>query len=129
MQNNNFLRLIKLTLICFLVFVSVPPQQKTYAVDETYGKRHGDEHHRRTSQKTGLYGQLCEGSRSFLFKTFPIDPENIEAILPMGRVQDSHVIPTDHQYVIPRGTKSGSLVTDNPQKFELKTPADGYVIS
>lgn len=76
----------------------------------------------------GLFGQLCESSGSFKLDTFPMDASNIELIQPMGRVQDSHVTPTDHQYVVPLGTKSGSLVTDNPKKYEIKSPADGYVI-
>ena len=46
----------------------------------------------------------------------------------MGRVQDSHVTPTDHQYLIPKGTVSGSLVTGDPGKYEIKSPADGYII-
>jgi len=77
----------------------------------------------------GLFGQQCEGKGTNIISTFPLDTENIELIVPMGRVQDSHVTPTDHQYIIPIGTKSGSLVTDNPRKYEIKAPADGYIIS
>lgn len=77
----------------------------------------------------GLFGQQCEGSGSFKLKTFPLDTNNIEFIQPMGRVQDSHVTPTDHQYVVPIGTVSGSLVTNDPKKYQIKTPADGYIIT
>ena len=80
-------------------------------------------------QSVGLFGQQCDGSGTFKIKTFPIDPKNIELIMPMGRVQDSHVTPTDHQYIIPVGTKGGSFVTDNPKKYEVKAPADGYIIT
>ncbi len=78
--------------------------------------------------RSGLFGQSCEGSGVSKLKTFPIDIKNIELIVPMGRVQDSHVTPTDHQYIIPVGTVSGSLVTDNPKKYSIKAPADGNII-
>lgn len=74
----------------------------------------------------GIYG-YCEGSGTKKLTTFPIDTQNIEMVVPMGRVQDSHVTPTDHQYIIPKGTKSGSLVTDNPQKYQIKAPFDGFI--
>lgn len=80
-------------------------------------------------QSTGLLGQRCEGTGSWKLDTFPIDPENIELLVPMGRVQDSHVTPTDHQYIIPKGTKSGSIVTDEPTKYQIKAPADGYIVN
>lgn len=77
----------------------------------------------------GLFGQQCEGTGERTLNTFPLDPKDIELIVPMGRVQDSHVTPTDHQYIIPKGTTGGSLVTDNPKKYEIKAPADGYIIT
>lgn len=77
----------------------------------------------------GLFGQQCTGGGDLKLDTFPIDVSNIEFIVPMGRVQDSHVTPTDHQYIIPVGTQGGSLVTDNPLKYEIKAPADGYIIN
>ena len=80
-------------------------------------------------QSTGLFGQPCEGAGSSKIKTFPMDAANIELIVPMGRVQDSHVTPTDHQYIIPVGTISGSLVTDNPRKYPVKAAADGFIIA
>ncbi|MBR9699585.1 hypothetical protein GOV09_03970 [Candidatus Woesearchaeota archaeon] len=80
-------------------------------------------------KKMGLFGGQCEGTGSFKFKTFPLDIEDVEAIIPMGRVQDSHVTPTDHQYILPKGITSGSMLTDNPEQYEIKAPADGYIIS
>jgi len=76
----------------------------------------------------GLYGQ-CEGSGTTKLKTFPIEPKDIELITPMGRVQDSHVTPTDHQYIIPKGTKSGSIITAEPKKYQIKAPFDGYIVN
>ena len=65
---------------------------------------------------------------AFLLNVFPLAPEQIETIIPMGRVQDSHVTPTDHQYVIPMGTKGGSLVTDEPGRYQVISPADGAIV-
>lgn len=76
----------------------------------------------------GLFGR-CEGKGTSKLDTFPLDPKNIELIMPMGRVQDSHVTPTDHQYVIPKGTKGGALVTDSPKLYEIKAPRDGYIVT
>ncbi|MBI2990394.1 MAG: hypothetical protein HYY51_04410 [Candidatus Magasanikbacteria bacterium] len=77
----------------------------------------------------GLFGQPCEGKEVGRLNIFPLAPENIELLVPMGRVQDSHVIPTDHQYVIPKGTKDTSIITDSPRLYEIKAPADGYIIN
>jgi len=74
----------------------------------------------------GLYGK-CEGRGTTKLSTFPLDPKDIELVTPMGRVQDSHVTPTDHQYIIPKGTKGGSLVTDNPEKYQIRAPFDGFI--
>lgn len=82
--------------------------------------------HKSGQDTEGLYGR-CEGSGTKKLSTFPLDTQNMEMILPMGRVQDSHVTPTDHQYIIPKETKSGSLVTDNPEKYQIKAPFDGYI--
>ena len=79
-------------------------------------------------QSKGLFDQRCEGSEVSKLATFPLDPESIEYIAPMGRAQDSHVTPTDHQYIIPKGTASTSIVTNNPEMYEIKAPADGYII-
>ena len=84
---------------------------------------------KKSLRKVGLFGQLCEGSGSFKLRTFPLDVQHIELITPMGRVQDSHVRPTDHQYVIPKGTVSGSLVTNEPKKYEIRAPAKGHIIN
>ncbi len=81
------------------------------------------------SQSKGLFGQPCEGASVGKLNTFPLDPANIELMVPMGRVQDSHVVPTDHQYVIPKGAVSTSLVTGKPGMYEIKAPADGYIIN
>lgn len=79
-------------------------------------------------QKGGLFGR-CEGKGTTKLNTFPLDPKDIELITPMGRVQDSHVTPTDHQYIIPKETKSGSIVTDEPKKYPILAPTDGFIVN
>lgn len=76
--------------------------------------------------KEGLYGK-CQGQGIKKLATFPLDTKEVEMIIPMGRVQDSHVTPTDHQYIIPKGTKGGSLVTDDPKMYQIKAPFDGFI--
>ena len=83
---------------------------------------------REAGQSNGLFGR-CEGKGTSKLNTFPLDPKNIELITPMGRVQDSHVTPTDHQYIIPKGTKSGSIITDEPKKYPILAPADGFIVN
>lgn len=78
--------------------------------------------------KTGLFGEKCEGAGDFELKTFPLDPANIEFIQPMGRVQDSHVTPTNHEYIAASGAVGGSFVTSEPKKYQVRAPADGYII-
>lgn len=75
---------------------------------------------------SGLFGR-CEGKGTTKLTTFPLDPKEIELIIPMGRVQDSHVTPTDHQYIIPKETLGGSIVTDEPEKYQIKAPFDGFI--
>ena len=82
----------------------------------------------RGPDRIGLFGQPCAGSGAWKLNTFPLDPNDIELIVPMGRVQDSHVTPTDHQYIIPKGATSNSLVAGDPGLYEIKAPADGYII-
>ena len=76
----------------------------------------------------GLFGK-CDGEGTTKLNTFPLDPKDIELIIPMGRVQDSHVTPTDHQYIIPKGTKGGSIVTDEPEKYAILAPTDGFIVN
>lgn len=75
-----------------------------------------------------LYGK-CDGQDTTKLNTFPLDPKDIELITPMGRVQDSHVTSTDHQYIIPKGTKGGSIVTGEPEKYQIKAPFDGFIVN
>ena len=79
------------------------------------------------SGSQGLYGK-CEGKGTTKLNTFPLEPKDIELIVPMGRVQDSHVTPTDHQYIIPKEAVR-SIVTDNPGKYQIKAPFNGYIVN
>lgn len=71
----------------------------------------------------------CEGKGSTKFKNSPIAVDNLSFIFPMGRMASAHVTPTDHQYWIPIGVKSTGGLTDEPEKFEIYAPADGYIVS
>ena len=71
----------------------------------------------------------CEGMGSTKFKNSPIAVDNLSFIFPMGRMASAHVTPTDHQYWIPIGVKSTGGLTDEPEKFEIYAPSDGYIVS
>jgi len=71
----------------------------------------------------------CEGKGSIKFKNSPIAVGNLSFIFPMGKMASAHVTPTDHQYWIPIGVKSTGGLTDEPEKFEIYAPADGYIVS
>ncbi|KKR45607.1 MAG: hypothetical protein A3G47_03460 [Candidatus Zambryskibacteria bacterium RIFCSPLOWO2_12_FULL_39_45] len=121
---NGFINILALLVLAtfigaFIYFVVLPETNKQRGADQSA----------LSFQKAGLFGQLCQGKGTFKLKTFPLDVKNIELITPMGKVQDSHVTPTDHQYIIPVGTKSSSLITNNPKQYQIKAPADGYIIS
>lgn len=105
--------LVSLVLIAGVLFLNAPKSSRQQTDDRGGGEK-------------GLYGR-CEGSGTTKLETFPVNPQDIELITPMGRVQDSHVTPTDHQYVIPKGTTGGGLITDNPGKYQIKAPFDGYI--
>ena len=71
----------------------------------------------------------CQGKGSTKVKVAPIDVANLNYIFPMGKMASAHVTPTDHQYWIPNGVKSRSGLTDEPEKYEIFAPADGYIVS
>lgn len=71
----------------------------------------------------------CTGKGSTKFKSSPIDVANLSFIFPMGKMASAHVTPVDHQYWIPNGLKSISSLTDEPEKYEIFAPADGYIVS
>ena len=87
-----------------------------------------EESSKQAGSGNGLYGR-CEGSGTTKLATFPLDPKDIELITPMGRVQDSHVTPTDHQYIIPKETKGGSIITSEPKKYPILAPTDGFIVN
>src|SRR3989344_3431853 len=125
MSKNGFAPLVAIVLVALvlvgrIVLVNSRPDLKKQSGHEQSDKQVGG--------GQGLYGK-CEGSGTTKLNTFPLDPKDIKLITPMGRVQDSHVTPTDHQYIIPKGTKGGSIVTDEPKKYEIKAPTDGFIVN
>lgn len=71
----------------------------------------------------------CQGKGSTKLKTSPIDVNNLNYIFPMGKMASAHVTPTDHQYWVPNGVKSRGGLTDEPEKYEIFAPVDGYIVS
>lgn len=71
----------------------------------------------------------CQGKGSTKLKASPIDVSNLNFIFPMGKLNGAHVTPVDHQYWIPNGVKSLGGLTDEPEKYEIHAPADGYIVS
>ena len=127
MPKNGFAPVIVIIILAVvlvggIVFVNNRPRPEL-----NYQAGH-EESGRQSGSGGGLFGR-CEGSGTTKLSTFPLDSKDIELIVPMGRVQDSHVTPTDHQYIIPKGTKGGSIVTDEPKKYEIKAPADGFIVN
>src|SRR3989344_2895327 len=125
MSKNGFAPLVAIVLVALvlvggIVLVNSRPDLKKQSGHEQSDKQVGG--------GQGLYGK-CEGSGTTKLNTFPLDPKDIELITPMGRVQDSHVTPTDHQYIIPKGTKSGSIVTNEPKKYPILAPTDGFIVN
>ncbi len=63
----------------------------------------------------------CEDTSTF-FTYAPLDVKNLEMILPMGLMSDSHVTPVDHQYwTLVDGSE------ENLQEFEIIAPASGVI--
>src|SRR3989344_2296405 len=89
---NGFINILALLVLAtfigaFIYFVVLPETNKQRGADQSA----------LSFQKAGLFGELCQGKGTFKLKTFPLDVKNIELITPMGKVQDSHVTPTDRK--------------------------------
>ncbi len=67
----------------------------------------------------------CKGEKGTAPLTAsPINPENIEVILPYGTIDtgSGHVTPIDHQYYYPKNRERG------PDLYDIFAPADGYIV-
>jgi len=65
----------------------------------------------------------CE-DKEVTFTFFPMDPEVIRQIEPMGKMHGSHPLPTDHMYI-------GDVLGWNPNRttYDVVAPADGSIVS
>src|SRR3989344_7303198 len=130
MSKNGFVPVIGIIIVAVLIVGGILFFNKPDFKNQTgYEQNNKSGHEQSGSQEEkGLFGR-CEGKGATKLNTFPFDPKDIELITPMGRVQDSHVTPTDHQYIIPKGTKSGSIITSEPKKYQIKAPTDGFIVN
>lgn len=63
------------------------------------------------------------------FSVSPLKPDYLGLITPLGRMSDSHVTPTDHQYWAPKSVKRGVDYTTLPAIYDIYSPADGTIVS
>lgn len=69
----------------------------------------------------------CLDLDNIILHTTPIEISSIQMITPMGRVSDSHVTPTDHQYWAVKGGINQDHTLNKSIRVDLRSPADGYV--
>ena len=69
-----------------------------------------------------MFGPITcrDGEESVELTHLIYEPELFDELVPMGRMWDSHVTPTDHLYVI---------VNEERERAMVKTPAAGRVIA
>jgi hypothetical protein len=67
-------------------------------------------------------GGQCTGDQVVRFSESPLAVTDLKYIVPMGRMFDSHVTPTDHQYWQPSNSNAAWLT------YSIKAPADGYIV-
>lgn len=58
----------------------------------------------------------------------PLNLGDLGLITPLGRMSDSHVTPTDHQYWAPKSIKRGSDYTKLPAIYNVYSPAKGVIV-
>lgn len=94
-----------------------------------------------TGFKTLEYQQKTSGGGDQIFNTSvkcdvpfklavsPIKIDDLQLITPLGRMSDSHVTPTDHQYWSPKSLKFDQDYTKLPAIYDIYSPADGTIVS
>ncbi|MEK7552148.1 MAG: hypothetical protein AAB534_01905 [Patescibacteria group bacterium] len=65
----------------------------------------------------------CDGSGKKLMTTAPMNPEDVQMILPYGTMVGAHVIPTSHQYLEPWDRALGR------DKYEVRAAMDATLYS
>jgi len=71
---------------------------------------------RRWSWRSGSIG--CEGSGSRMLSHYPLKPDDINFIYPLGALTQSHITPVSHNYIFPKRDVVADVVA----------PVDGYVV-
>lgn len=67
-------------------------------------------------------GNECKGSGAVAYTKPILAVDDVGQITPLGRMYDSHVTPTDHQYWQPKDSKAAFT------KYPVYAPADGYIV-
>ena len=77
-----------------------------------------------SQEKPRQASQGC--SEDVTMNVSPIEIEKLQMITPMGKVQGSHVTPTDHQYWAIKGGISDHVINKSI-RVDLHSPADGVI--
>lgn len=76
-----------------------------------------------TSTASGLSSPNCTGKGSVPYTAELLRLNDLANIVPLGRMFDSHVTPTDHQYWQPLDRNASY------NQYKLYAPADGHIVS
>ncbi len=84
----------------------------------------------KTGNKLGFKSNFTGGNckEHPKFSVSPIKVEDLGLITPLGRMSDSHVTPTDHEYWAPKSVKRGDDYTKLPAIYDIYSPADGTIV-
>lgn len=111
----------------FFVMKKVNRQDDKYG--PVSGQQNPDNHQAQNQSKMSAdafmqqYGRNCDATTQPTFSNSPLALDKMAYIVPMGKVLDGHVTPTDHVYVAPINPN----VPDNT--YDVVMPADGKVIT
>jgi len=69
----------------------------------------------------------CVDKKDAKLGVAPISVDNLAFIIPLGKMTDSHVTPTDHQYWTPKNVVFSNDNTSLPLIYDIFAPADGII--
>ncbi len=86
---------------------------------EIYKQKAGNNH--------GFPQTMTKCNEQLKLAVSPLNLDDLGLITPLGRMSDSHVTPTDHQYWAPKSIKRGSDYTTFPAIYNVYSPAKGVI--